>query len=872
MCVTAAIGQQARGVCREKAGVSPLPRSGNAKPITAWDNTCIVEDPGRPLLMRVKTIYERPRLNRLLNQVTSHPLALIIAGAGFGKTTAVREWLKKTAQPRAWMSLTDGDLSVFWDKLCDAVGVLDIDMSDELRISGVPNNPWEVSRVVSALRLHCTEPFLLCIDDFHHIPDDSPVVNLLNTLVLELIDNLHILILSRREPAIPIGTLASKGLCAVIGEESLRFDESETAGYLSMRGLRLTKSAVNQIRLMSEGWISAIFLLSEGVRAGNSIAERKNIDRLFAENLMTSLPAQKREMLCRLAPFESMSAECAVEAMGNDGAELLLDDLVRENAFVTLDDQGFYHFHPLLREYLVRRCPNDEAQRNAYRRAGLWCLNQTEPPSNLLVEYFEKADCVEELLELLNHPGLRRLSSLGMQSIYSMVEHLPDDECTKYPFPFLQIIFFLMLSGDPHKVRIASAMHTTMKDYFSTHEHPHKNRILGELLVISRVTSFGAVPEGAEPLEEASLLLGGRYSDTLRPSDPFTFGLPMLSESEWMGSGELDAAVERCQYNPYELVADGFGRGSEHLIRAEAALLRCRTDEARLWAMQADEEAKRCDQWFVMASARFVLMRGALYLSDDEEAVAQMSSLRSLVLEADRAPGLSRVTIPALRGAIALCECFLNTTLRRGNDIPVDFRNGTYDAVMVGLGIPEVFSAQAMLSIGNASGAERICYRIDRLPTVCQEARITRSIVEALVRERLYGKGAGNSPMIKALEMAQADGVLLPFAENPEVRSLLSSEGLGNRVQRSFLARIRAVCDTGARSSRMQSPIAAIELTERELEILRLAARGMTRAEIAEEAHIKDDTVKKHLSAAYRKLGASNRTEALRNARIEGLL
>ena len=61
-------------------------------------------------------------------------------------------------------------------------------------------------------------------------------------------------------------------------------------------------------------------------------------------------------------------------------------------------------------------------------------------------------------------------------------------------------------------------------------------------------------------------------------------------------------------------------------------------------------------------------------------------------------------------------------------------------------------------------------------------------------------------------------------------------------------------------------------LAKRELEVLRLAARGMTRGQIAYEIGVKEDTVKKHLSAAYRKLNASNRTEALRNARVEGLL
>ena len=117
-----------------------------------------------------------------------------------------------------------------------------------------------------------------------------------------------------------------------------------------------------------------------------------------------------------------------------------------------------------------------------------------------------------------------------------------------------------------------------------------------------------------------------------------------------------------------------------------------------------------------MASAQFVLMRIALYTGNHEEAVAQLSALRSLVLNAERVQNLRPTTVPMLRETVALSECFLNTSLLRENDIPLDFRDGTHKTMMVGLGIPEVFCARAMLVIGNASGAERLCS--DQLRTI----------------------------------------------------------------------------------------------------------------------------------------------------------
>jgi DNA-binding NarL/FixJ family response regulator len=70
-----------------------------------------------------------------------------------------------------------------------------------------------------------------------------------------------------------------------------------------------------------------------------------------------------------------------------------------------------------------------------------------------------------------------------------------------------------------------------------------------------------------------------------------------------------------------------------------------------------------------------------------------------------------------------------------------------------------------------------------------------------------------------------------------------------------------------AKASRSQCP-----LTDRELEILRLVARGYTNGRIARELWVTEQTVKFHLSNTYRKLGVANRTEASRYAHVNDLL
>lgn len=89
--------------------------------------------------MRIKTIYTRPRINQLLAGTTDYPLSCVVAGAGYGKTTAAREYLSKADVPHAWITLTSGDGEVLWDKLCEAVEVHSKTAADALRTLGCPS-------------------------------------------------------------------------------------------------------------------------------------------------------------------------------------------------------------------------------------------------------------------------------------------------------------------------------------------------------------------------------------------------------------------------------------------------------------------------------------------------------------------------------------------------------------------------------------------------------------------------------------------------------------------------------------------------------------------------------------------------------------
>lgn len=378
----------------------------------------------------MKTIYSRSRMNRLLSRALDYPLTAVVAGAGYGKTTAAREYLGRANVHWGWVTLTSGDPDVFWDNLCAAVRPISVEAADALCVLGMPVGAWPVSRAVKLLQEHCAEPFLLCVDDYQFLPEDSPVHTLVETVAFEDIPNFHLLLLSRAQPNIRLATLASKEMALCIDADALRFTQSETDGYLAMRGLRLSKEMVSSICKTADGWVSAIYLLSEGIRTGGAV-QKSSIDTLFTENLMRPLPECDRDALCRLSVFEAFTTELAVDALGTARIRDVIAGFLRENAFLTRDERGLYRFHPLLRDYLAARCPDDGEQKDVCRRAGRWALSHSCEPWLNALTLFERADGIEELLSLLNKPGAPRINYNDIGAICRVTAGLPPELCLR---------------------------------------------------------------------------------------------------------------------------------------------------------------------------------------------------------------------------------------------------------------------------------------------------------------------------------------------------------------------------------------------------------------------------------------------------------
>jgi LuxR family maltose regulon positive regulatory protein len=206
----------------------------------------------------------RPRLLERLTQETALELALVCAPAGFGKTTVLGDWARRSQRPVAWLSLDEGDNdpSRFWRYVAAALdGVRPGIHQQVAALLRGPQPPLEAVLTVVVNELAAApEEVVLILDDYHLI-EAPPVHHSLAFLLERLPAGLRLVLASRSDPPLPLARLRAGGQLAELRQADLRFTLQETAALLrEATGLELPPDSVDALAARTEGWVAGLQL------------------------------------------------------------------------------------------------------------------------------------------------------------------------------------------------------------------------------------------------------------------------------------------------------------------------------------------------------------------------------------------------------------------------------------------------------------------------------------------------------------------------------------------------------------------------------------------------------------------------------------
>ncbi len=348
-------------------------------------------------------LVRRTRLMELLDHNIDHPLTLVCAPAGFGKTTLISTWLEHLAAdqsedaaciPAAWLSLdeNDSDLNLFLRYCIAAIRTIFSEACTEtlalLQAQRLP--PQAVLNITLSNELdELPGEFILVLDDYHTI-QGVEVHNLLGELARHWPNPLHLVLISRISPPLPLDKLRAKRMVNEVRTRDLRFTQEEMAAYLSQSQFTLRdQNALPLLEERFEGWPAGLHLAALSLHTADSqesvlralSRENANITRYLVDEVLSHQPPEIQAFLLKTSILERFSASLCGAILGEvdtvRDVSVYLDWIERAELFVIpLDERReWYRYHHLFQELLQQRlfaemAPDQVA--DLHRLASVW--------------------------------------------------------------------------------------------------------------------------------------------------------------------------------------------------------------------------------------------------------------------------------------------------------------------------------------------------------------------------------------------------------------------------------------------------------------------------------------------------------------------
>jgi LuxR family maltose regulon positive regulatory protein len=866
-------------------------------------------------------LVSRPRLIERLNAGLHRKLTLVSAPAGFGKTTLVSQWVAGCERLTAWLSLDggDNDPTRFLAYLVAALQTIAANIGEG--VLGVlhasqPQPPSTESILTALLNEITTIPdnFVLVLDDYHVI-DAKPVDNALTFLLEHLPPQMHLVIATREDPNIPLARYRAGGQLTELRVADLRFTPAEATDFLNqVVGLNLSAEDITALEIRTEGWIAGLQLAALSMQGHqdttNFIQSFTGSHHFVLDYLVEEvLQRQSESVQVFLLRTSILGRMCGplCDAVLLDSAvsgQKTLEYLEHANLFIVpLDNERhWYRYHHLFAELLRQRLhalypqqPDSVAQ--YHTRASQWYEDNA-----LEIEAFHHAAAANDIerAERLIKGGRIPLHSLAaVTAILDWLDSLPKTVLDARPWLWVRSATSALMAGQT----------TGVEEKLQAAEKAMQNADLDDKTrdLIGQIAAIRATLALLRYQPEATVIQARRALEYLHPDN-----LPFRSRAIWtLGFAyqlQGDRAAARQVYTEAIRHASG---DIYYTVLATTSLGRIQESENQLY--QAAETYRHSlqllsDQGPPNASEEYIGLARIFYEWNDLDAAEQhgQQSLQ-LARQYDRAIDrfiISEVFLARLklaRGDVTGAAAMLAQTEQSARQNNFTLR------------LPEIAAVQILTLIrqGQVAAAAQLARQYD-LPLsqarvlIAQDdpsaalavlepfrqqmeargwadERLKAMVLQAVALHRKGEKAPAAQVLAEALVLAEPGGFIRSFLDEGPSMAQLLSEAAAHGVMPDYIGKLLAafqgVTHDEGQTTRLSSsfirsgPSSLVEpLSQRELEILKLIAQGLSNREIGERLFLALDTVKGHNRRIFDKLQVQSRTEAIARARELGLL
>ena len=335
-------------------------------------------------------LYISERLKKRLGGIGRSRITTVTAPMGYGKTTAVKWWERYysghiSGSVIIKQSVMTDSVSDAWDGFCAALKRRP-QLAEQLKALGFPDDPQKRALFTEMIRESesavddSSAPVYFILDDVY-ILGSNAINDLIMTAAAQLPENIRMILISRNSVFSDRERMQLGRRLYEITPDDLRLSLDELYGYAGKCGIEIDGASAQMLENMSEGWISMIYLhFRRYSQSGAWRFDTQDIFQLMEQVMLESLPDRHRKFLVENSAADMFTRAQASYVWGEDDAAELLDYVVSRNAFIKMNENGFYRYHHMLLHVTRARFKElPERERiEVYRRMGEWHLKQAE--------------------------------------------------------------------------------------------------------------------------------------------------------------------------------------------------------------------------------------------------------------------------------------------------------------------------------------------------------------------------------------------------------------------------------------------------------------------------------------------------------------